>query len=184
MTYTELCSKFNFNMPAYAKDYFDDFMAEYDRNVPVLSAEDAAFVADSASLPDDAKQALIHCAEVINADDTAHLCASFLACVAVYKRVPWVNYIYQDDLFTVESLHPEQVGWVLVAVQMANTLINKRPPKDLNEENVNSFRGYSKACYNQKGYWGIGTCWAQADVCLCSAYSNLFPVSLHPISPL
>lgn len=155
MTYTELCSKFNFQMPAYAKDYYDDFISEYDRSVPVLSAENAAFVADSTSLPEDAKQALIQCAEIINGDDDAHLCASFLACLTVYKRVPWVNYIYQDDLFTVEGLHPQQVGWVLVAVQMANTLINKKPPKDLNEENVSSFRGYSKACYNQHGYWGI-----------------------------
>lgn len=155
MTYAELCSKYNFDMPEYAKDYYDEFISGYDRSKPVLSAEDAAFVADSASLPDDGKQALIKCAEIINANDDAHLCASFLACLTVYKRVPWVNYIYRDDLFTVEGLYPEQVGWILVAVQMANTLINKKPPKELNEENVSSFRGYSKSCLNQKGYWGI-----------------------------
>lgn len=155
MTYSELCAKFNFEMPAYAADYFDEFIAEYNRNTPVLSAEDAAVVADATSLPDDAKEALIKCAEMINANDDAHLCGSFLACLTVYKRVPWVNYIYQDDLFTVEGLHPEQVGWVLVATQLANTIINKKPPKELNEENTSSFRGYSKACFSQKGYWGI-----------------------------
>ncbi len=155
MDYIQLCQKYNFEMPAYAKDYFDDFMAEYNRSVPVLSKENAAFVADSTSLPEDGKQALIHCAEVINENDDAHLCASFLAYITVYKRVPWVNYIYQDDLFTVEGLKPEQVGWVLVATQLANTLINKKPPKELNEENIGAFRGYSQSCLNQKGYWGI-----------------------------
>lgn len=155
MTYVELCSKFNFEMPPYAADYYGDFIKDYDRNAPVLSVEAALTVAEAAALPEDAKQALIRCAEIIDADDDAHLCASFLACLTVYKRNPWVNYVYTDDLFTVKGLYPEQVGWVLVAVQMANTLINKKPPKDLNEENVSSFRGYSKACFNQKGYWGI-----------------------------
>ena len=155
MDYIKLCEKYNFEMPAYAKEYFEDFSAEYKRDVPVLSAENAAYVADATSLPEDGKQVLISCAEIINSDDDAHLCASFLAYITVYKRVPWVNYIYWDDLFTVEGLKPEQVGWVLVATQLANTLINKKPPKDLNEENINAFRGYSHTCFNQKGYWGI-----------------------------
>lgn len=155
MTYTELCGKYNFTMPDYAADYYDGFIAEYNRSVPVLSAENAAFVADAVSLPADGKQALIECAEIINTDDDAHLCASFLACLTVYKRVPWVNYIYWDDLFTVEGLKPEQVGWVLVATQLANTLKNKKPPKELNEENIGAFRGYSQSCFNKNGYWGI-----------------------------
>ena len=155
MTYTELCGKFNFTMPSYAADYYDEFISEYDRSVPLLSSVDAAMVADATSLPEDGKAALIKCAEIINSDDNAHLCGSFLACLTVYKRVPWVNYIYQDDLFTVEGLKPEQVGWVLVATQLANTLKNKKPPVDLNQENIGAFRGYSQACFGQKGYWGI-----------------------------
>lgn len=155
MTYRELCEKFNFPMPEYAEDYFDAFAAEYDRSKPVLSAEAAAMVADATSLPEDGKAALIRCAEIINNDDDAHLCGSFLADLTVYKRVPWVNYIYRDDLFTVEGLEKEQVGWVLVATMMANTLNNKKPPKALNEENISSFRGYSKNCFESNGYWGI-----------------------------
>lgn len=155
MTYKELCEKFNFPMPEYARDYYDEFIADYDRSVPVLSVSDAAMVADATNLPRDGRDALIKCAEIINGDDSAHLCGSFLACLTVYKRVPWVNYIYQADLFTVEGLEPEQVGWVLVATMLANTLNNKKPPKDLNQENINAFRGYSQNCFNSKGYWGI-----------------------------
>ncbi len=155
MTYTQLCSMFNFEMPEYAKDYYEEFIKEYNCASPVLTAENAAFVGEAAGLPEDGILALKHCAAVINENKDAHLCASFLACLTVYKRVPWVNYIISEDLFTVEGLHPQQVGWVLVAVQLANTLINKKPPENLNRENLLSFLGYSQACYNKHGYWGI-----------------------------
>ncbi len=155
MTYTELCGKFNFPMPDYAKAYYEDFIAQYDRTTPVLPPEKAILVAEKTNLPDEAKDTLVKCAKAIEAFDDAHLCASFLAYITVYKRVPWVNHIYSDDLFTVEGLNPEQVGWVLVSVQLANTLVNKLPPEDLNQENINSFNSYSWACFEQKGYWGI-----------------------------
>ena len=140
MTYTELCSKFNISMPDYAKFYFDDFIKEYDRKKPLLSEEDAAMVCDATGVPEEAKKALIKCAKTVNESDDAHLCGSFIAELTVYKRQPWVNYIYQPDLFTVEGLYPEQVGWVLVAVMLANTLNNKKPPEDLNAENLGAFK--------------------------------------------
>ena len=155
MTFKELSSKFNFTLPDYAESYFDDFIAEYDRNVPVLSEKDAILVADTTELPEDGKSELIRCAKVLNDSDDGHLCGSFLACLTVYKRLPWVNYIYQTDLFTVDGLMPEQVGWVLVATMLANTLNNKKPPADLNVENLTAFRNYSKSCFGSKGYWGI-----------------------------
>lgn len=155
MTYTELCSKFNISMPDYAQFYFDDFIKEYDRKKPLLSEEDAAMVCNAAGVPEEAKEALIKCARTVNESDDAHLCGSFIAELTVYKRKPWVNYIYQPDLFTVEGLYPEQVGWVLVAVMLANTLNNKKPPEDLNAENLGAFRGYTQNCFDSKGYWGI-----------------------------
>ena len=155
MTYEKLCEKFNFEMPEYAAYYYDDFVKEYDRKKPLLSEEDAAMVCDVTGLPEDAKDALIKCARAINKNDDAHLCGSFLADLTVYKRKPWVNYIYHPDLFTVEGLYPEQVGWVIVAVMLANTLNNKQPPEDLNLENLNAFKGYSNSCFSSKGYWGI-----------------------------
>lgn len=155
MTFNELKAKYNFELPAYAVDYFDDFIREYDRSKPVLSTENAIFVAEEAKLCDEAKAELVRCAEAVNASDDAHICAAFLAELTVYKRAPWLNYIYQTDHFGVDGLHKEQVGWVLVATMLANTLINKKPPKDLNEENMNSFRAYTQNCYNVNGYWGI-----------------------------
>ena len=155
MTYNALIEKFNFEMPEYAAYYFDDFVKEYDRKKPLLSEEDAAMVCDVTGLPEDAKDALYKCARAINENDDAHLCGSFLAHLTVYKRKPWVNYIYHPDLFTVEGLYPEQVGWVIVAVMLANTLNNKKPPEDLNLENLNAFKAYSNSCFNSKGYWGI-----------------------------
>ncbi len=142
-------------MPEYAQHYYEDFLKGYDRNKPLLSKEDAEMVCNTTGLPEEAKEALVNCAEAINANDDAHLCGSFLADLTVYKRKPWVNYIYQPDLFTVDGLYPEQVGWVLVAVMLANTLNNKKPPEDLNLENLNAFKGYSQSCFDSKGYWGI-----------------------------
>lgn len=155
MTYTELCGKFNFQMPDYAKAYFEDFINEYDRKKPVLSEENAILVIEKTNLPEDAKETLLKCANAIESNDDAHICASFLAYITVYKRVPWVNHIYTDDHFTVEGLKPQQVGWVLVATQLANTLVNKQPPADLNQENLNAFNSYSYACLEQNGFWGI-----------------------------
>lgn len=155
MTYQELSKKYNFELPAYAEQYFDAFINDYDRSKDVISAENAAFVADTAGLPEDGKEMLIKCVNAVNSDDDAHICASFLADLTVYKRAPWLNYIYQDDHFSVEGLKKEQVGWVLVATMLANTLINKKPPEDLNAENLNSFKAYSINCLNTKGYWGI-----------------------------
>ncbi len=155
MTYAELCGKFNFSLPDYARDYYEDFIAQYDRSIPVLSDENAVLVAQKTFLPAEGGKALLKCAQAINSFDDAHLCASFMAYLTVYKRAPWLNYIYTENHFTVEGLMPEQVGWVLVAVQLANTLINKEPPEELNEENIGAFRGYSLSCFEQKGYWGI-----------------------------
>ncbi len=155
MTYKELCTKFNFAMPSYAEEYFDSFMAEYDRKSAVLTEEQANFVAEGTKLPDEGREALIKCAEIINSNDDAHLCASFMAYITVYNRAPWLNYIYCDNHFTVEGLYPEQVGWVLVAVMEYNTLANKKPPEDLNHENTSAFYGYTLACFKEKGYWGI-----------------------------
>lgn len=155
MNYNELKAKYNFEMPDYAASYFDDFIASYDRSRSVLSKEDAILVADATKLPEEAKNELIRCAKVIDDNDDAHICAAFLAEITVYKRDPWVNYIYTNDLFTVDGLMLEQVGWVLVATMLANTLNNKKPPVDLNQENLNAFLGYSSNCFSQNGYWGI-----------------------------
>ncbi len=155
MTYTELCKLFNFELPSYCEEYFESFMAEYNRNKAVLSAEEAIFVAEKTRLPEAGKDELIRCAEIINSDGNAHLCASFMAYITVYKRAPWLNYIYCDNHFTVEGLYPEQVGWVIVAVMEYNTLAYKNPPEDLNYENVSAFYGYTLACFREKGYWGI-----------------------------
>ena len=155
MNYSELKSKFNFELPEYSESYFGNFITSYDRNKSVLPKEDAILGAEATKIPDDAKNELIRCAEVIDKNENAHICAAFLAELTVYKREPWVNYIYTTDLFTVEGLMPEQVGWIIVAVMLANTLKNKKPPVDLNQENLNSFLAYTNSCFNQKGYWGI-----------------------------
>ena len=155
MTYDELRSKFNFELPGYAADGFEGFINSYDRSHPVLSAEGASLVADKTGLPEDGKQALIDCAAAINADANTHICASFLVHLCVFTRAPWLNYIYTDDLFDVPGLKKEQVGWVIVACQLLNTITNKKPPEDKNEENINAFRGYSQNCFNKNGYWGI-----------------------------
>ena len=155
MTYSELASKFNFTFPDYAKELFDGFWETYDEKTPALDENDALLVAKETSLPEDGKNALLECVKAVNGSAEARLCAKFLIYITVRARLPWQNRIYTDDLFTVPGLMPEQVSWVIVAAALANTLINKKPPKDLNAENLNAFRGYSRSCLEKKGYWGI-----------------------------
>ncbi|MBO4500634.1 MAG: hypothetical protein J5760_00225, partial [Clostridia bacterium] len=155
MNYSDFRQKFNFELPSYAEPLFEEFVKTYDASAPALSEDDAMFVAEKTSLPEDGAKALIECVWIINADENARLCAKFLIYITVYARLPWQNRIYTDDLFTVPGLKPEQVGWVIVAASHANTLKNKKPPEELNAENVNAFRGYSRACFEKNGYWGI-----------------------------
>lgn len=155
MRYDELIKLFNFEMPAYAAEYYESFVKIYDRKKEVLCASGADLVAEKTALPEDGRAALKECAAILNADDNGHLCASFLVYLTVCTRAPWLNFIYTDDLFDVPGLKTEQVGWVIVACQLLNTIKNKKPPEDKNEENLNAFRGYSQNCFAKNGYWGI-----------------------------
>ncbi|MBO4277399.1 MAG: hypothetical protein J5925_03250 [Clostridia bacterium] len=155
MKYGELIKLFNFSMPEYAAEYYEDFEKSYDRGRKVICEEDIDLIAQKTKLPEDGTRALKDCAAAVNADEKGHMCASFLVHLTVLSRAPWLNYIYTDDLFDVPGLKKEQVGWVIVACQLLNTLKNKKPPEDKNEENLNAFRGYSQNCFNKNGYWGI-----------------------------
>lgn len=155
MTYQEIQSYFNIELPDYVEDYFDEFIASYDRSKPIITAADVNLVCDATRLPESGRNELLRCSELLNNDDIGHLCGSFMADVLVYKRAPWLNYIEDHNLFTVDGLKPEQLGWVLVAVQLAFTLKTKNPPEDLNKENTGAFNWYSHCCKRDNGYWGI-----------------------------
>ena len=117
MTYQEITKHFNIELPDYCEQYFDEFIASYDRSKAVITPEDVDLVCDATKLPDVARSELQRCSALLNADAIGHLCGSFMAEVLVYKRAPWLNYIEDHNLFTVEGLMPEQLGWVLVAVK-------------------------------------------------------------------
>ncbi len=155
MTYNEIKPLFNIELPDYAEQYFEDFIANYDKSKPILTADDVNLICDATKLPDEGKKELMRCVNAVNAERDAHFCGSFMADLLVYKRDPWLNYIEDPNLFTVEGLMPEQVGWVMVAVQLAHTLKTKNPPKDLNAENTGAFNWYSHCCLRDNGYWGI-----------------------------
>ncbi len=154
MKYSEFKKLFNFELPSYAADLYEDFVSCYDGSA-ALSEEDALLVAEQTELPDEGKESLVECARIINENEISRLCAAFIIYITVTRRDPWVNHIYTDDLFNVDGIKKEQVNWVIVAAALANTLKNKKPPKDLNAENLNAFRGYSRSCLEKYGYWGI-----------------------------
>lgn len=154
MNYFEFKKRFNFELPSYAEELYASFTAEYDGS-PVLSEREAFAVAEATGLPEDGKNELLRCAHVMNSNGNARICGAFIKYITVKKRKPWQNQIYTEDLFNAEGLEKEQVGWVIVAAALADTIINKKPPEELNRENLNAFRGYSRSCYEKKGYWGI-----------------------------
>ena len=154
MNYSEFKKQFNFELPSYAEELYESFSAEYDGS-PVLTEREALVVAEETGLPEDGKKELIRCAGVINNNAASRICGAFIRYITVQKRKPWQNQIYTEDLFDAEGLEKEQVGWVIVAGALADTIINKKPPIELNRENLNAFRGYSRSCFEKNGYWGI-----------------------------
>ncbi len=155
MNYSEFTSLFKVGLPDYAEEYFEDFNADYDRSKPVLTDDEVKTLCEITRLPESAKNELLRCVYVINGDDLAHYCTSFLADLLVYKREPWMNYIDEPEFFDVEGLRGSQLGWVLVAIAHAHTLKTKNPPEKLNHENIGAFHWYTHCCRRDNGYWGI-----------------------------
>lgn len=179
MTYCELCSKFSFELPEYAEQYFDGFIAQYDRNEPILTPEKIDVVWEATSLPEEAKEAILKYTEILHASDDGHLCGSFLAYLVIYEREPWLNYIYRDEHFAVEGLTTQQIGWIFVVLQLAETLIVRKPPVDLNKENIKTFVEYTNNCKSQHGYWGIIEWWWN----MLSAGGCMFMFGILKFSP-
>lgn len=179
MNYSELCSKFCFELPAYAEQYFDGFIAQYNRNTPILTLEKIDAVWEATSLPEEAKETLLKYTEILHASDDGHLCGSFLAYLVVYQREPWLNYIYRDEHFVVDGLTAQQLGWIFVVLQLAETLLVRKTPADLNAENINTFVGYTNNCKNQHGYWGIVEWWWN----MISAGGCMFMFGILKFSP-
>ena len=155
MTYQETASLFTCALPAYYEPWFGEFLKTYDRSDPVISDDALATVRAETGIPEGCADMIRRVRDAVCANDRLHFAARFFLFVTVQSRKPWENHLYEEDVLPVEGFAKESVNLFFVAFALAHTLLVKKPPKDLNETNLEAFRGYSAGCFQDFGYWGI-----------------------------
>lgn len=155
MTYTELSSAFLCPLPPYFEPLFRAFANRYDCDAAFLSDEQLAVLQAETGVPDDCIGQIRAVQDAFCGDDLKHMAAWFYLFVTVESRKPWENTLYAEHILTVGGFAPESCNLLLVACALVKTLIEKKPPKDLNQTNLDAFRGYSAICLRDLGFWGI-----------------------------
>ena len=155
MTYSELTCLFACPLPPYFEPFFRPFSECYDRNDPILTEDALAAIREETKVPEDCLSMIRSVRDAVCGRDALHFAARFYLYVTVERRKPWENYLYEETVLPVDGFRTESVNLFFVAFALANTLLHKKPPKELNETNLEAFRGYSAACLRDLGVWGI-----------------------------
>ncbi len=155
MEYSRISSRFNGNMPHYFAECFDAFASAYDVNKTILSDEEISAVEQKTAQDKACFDLVRSVRDAIDSDTELHAAASLMRYVLCDARMPWENELWREDALLIDGFKNEQVCLLFVVAQLAKTLLERKPPEDLNDENINAFRGYTRQCFEQKGYWGI-----------------------------
>ena len=155
MTYQDAAAGFLCPLPPYFEPLFPAFRDQYRRDALFLSDERLAVLQRETEVPDGCMDQIRAVQEAVCGNDLKHMAASFYLFVTVESRKPWENYLYAEHIFSVDGFAPESCNLLFVAYALAKTLIEKRPPKELNQTNLDAFRGYSASCMKDLGFWGI-----------------------------
>lgn len=155
MTLTEIKKQFDAQLPEYFDGYFDAFVSQYDRNDVLITDEGINVIQRQTKLPDECMQVLRNTRDTFIKDDGKHMAICFWRYVTVMMRKPWENYIYTEELLKTGDLEYRTCNMLMCAMALDYTLTNRKPPEDLNAENVGSFGGYTRQCFENRGYWGI-----------------------------
>ena len=148
-------SAFSCPLPEYFSEYLEDFRAQYRRDDPLLPDASVDAVRDATGVPEGCVAMIRDVRNELCADPVLHKAAALFLYVTVFRRKPWENRVYTDDVLHAGNFHVKSVNLFFVACALANTLLVKRPPADLNETNLDAFRGYTAGCFGELGVWGI-----------------------------
>ena len=188
MNYSETKALFSSELPQYYEAYFSDFEKAYDADSDIIPEDVLSLIRKETDVPEGCINMIRAVRDRIRSEEKLHFAAMFYLYATVLRRKPWENYLYSEDILPVEGFAKESVNLLFVAFALAHTLTVKRPPKELNQTNLDAFRGYSSGCLAERGYWGIneyhwsllccgGCMFMQGALKFCPGYfTNDFPV--------
>lgn len=143
-----------FPIPAYFEPLAASFRA--DASLPLVSEEELSAVEQATKLDAACFAFLREMNEKLLSDPARNLAARFLRYVLFEARKPWQNHIYDPVMFEIPGYETASVDLLFVTAALGYTLTVRKPPADLNEENVGAYRGYTMGFTEKYGYWGIG----------------------------
>lgn len=155
MEYSSISLRFNGDMPEYFAECFTGFEKQYDASTTILSDREIDAVRQTTQQDEACFDVVRSVRDAVDADSALHAAASLMRYVLCDARMPWENELWREDTLIIEGFKNEQVNLLFVVAQLAKTLLERKPPQDLNQENIGAFCGYTRQCFNQKGYWGI-----------------------------
>lgn len=134
-----------------------------DPSVPLLKPEELSAVASAVQdYLKDGGAWFAPCQEVLRqlndsllADPARNAAALLLRHFLFEDRQPWESHIYAPRLLEVPGFSPAAFDLLLVTAALGYTLTVRKPPADLNAENVGSYIGYTRSYTNSHGEWGI-----------------------------
>lgn len=143
-----------FDIPAYFEQCAQTFVP--DETKPLVSEQEMSAVQQAAGVDEACFAFLREMNEKLLADPARCLAARFLRYVLFEARKPWENHIYAPVMFEIPGYEAGSVHLLFVTAALGYTLTVRKPPADLNAENVGAYRGYTMGYTKEHGHWGIG----------------------------
>ena len=145
---------YTFDLPEKAKALFPSFTEEK-ASLPLVTEAEFQAVEQATKVDPDCFRVLREVNAALFGNKENNAAARFLRHILFEACPPWDNGIWQQHLLTVAGFPQETVDLLLVTAALGYTLTVRKPPADLNEENVGAYRGYIKAFTNTHDFWGI-----------------------------
>lgn len=89
------------------------------------------------------------------ADPLRNAAAHLLRRYLVEVSMPWEVHLYAASLLDMPGYSPAAIDLLFVTCALGYTLIERKPPYDLNAENIGSYIGYTRSYQQSHGEWGI-----------------------------
>lgn len=88
-------------------------------------------------------------------DPARNMAAVLLRRYLIEENQPWEVHLYAPSLLEVPGYASGSVDLLFVTAALGYTLTVRKPPYDLNAENIGSYIGYTRAYTDPHGEWGI-----------------------------
>ncbi|MCH5183990.1 MAG: hypothetical protein J1E00_07425 [Oscillospiraceae bacterium] len=135
-----------------------------DASRPLLTEEELAAVAEAtATHQQDGGAWFAPCMAFLRellasllAEPARNMAAILLRRYLIEEHQPWEVHLYAPSLLELPGYEPGAVDLLFVTAALGYTLTVRKPPYDLNAENIGAYIGYTRAyCDAHGGKWGI-----------------------------